>query len=55
MIKRRFGDDFANSIKDRIEIKAAEVVRKDFKTGGKRKPRTDGKERGERKPREQKE
>lgn len=52
MIKKRFGEDFVTSIKDKIDIKAAEVVRKDFKTGGKRRPRTDAKER---KPREQKE
>ena len=51
MIKKRFGDDFANSISANIEIRAADAARKDNK-GGKRKPRTDQKDRKERKPRE---
>lgn len=42
MIKRRFGDDFATKISENIEIKAAEIIRKDAK-GGKRRPRVDGK------------
>ena len=54
MIKRRFGEDFATKISGNIEIKAAEVARRDAK--GKRRPRTDGKDnRGDRKPREQRE
>jgi len=51
MLKKRLGEDFAAKIADKIEIKAAEVARRDAK-GGKRKPRGDFK--GERKPREQK-
>lgn len=42
MIKRRFGDDFATKISENIEIKAAEVVKKDAR-GQKRRPRVDGK------------
>ena len=53
MIKKRFGDDFATSISANIEIRAADVTRKDNK-GGKRKPKGDQKERKERKPREEK-
>jgi len=57
MIKKRFGEDFATKISANIEIKAAEVPKRDAK-GGKRRPRVDGKDRaekGERKPREQRE
>jgi hypothetical protein len=54
MIKRRFGEDFATKISANIEIKAAEVARRDNK--GKRRPRADGKDnRADRKPREQRE
>jgi hypothetical protein len=50
MIKKRFGETFAEAIKANIEIKTPEVARKDAR-GGKRKPREN---KGERKPREQK-
>lgn len=52
MIKRRFGDDFHTQLSDKLEVKVAEVVRKNVRDGGRRKPRGDNKERGERKPRE---
>jgi len=55
MIKRRFGEDFATKLSANVEIKAAEVARKDNR-GGKRKPRENRGEKGERKerkPREQ--
>jgi hypothetical protein len=42
MIKRRFGEEFVAKINENLDIKAAEVVRKDVK-GGKRRPRVDGK------------
>ena len=51
MIKKRFGETFAEAIKANLEIKTPEVARKDAR-GGKRKPRENNK--GERKPREQK-
>ena len=38
MIKRRFGDNFATALSSNLEVKAAEVARRDNK-GGKRKPR----------------
>ena len=50
MIKKRFGETFAEAIKANLEIKTPEVARKDAR-GGKRKPREN---KGERKPREQK-
>jgi len=50
MIKRRFGETFATTLSSNLEVKAAEVARKDNK-GGKRKPRAEKGERKERKPR----
>lgn len=50
MIKRRFGETFATTLSSNLEVKAAEVARKDNK-GGKRKPRVEKGERKERKPR----
>jgi len=51
MIKKRFGEDFATKIKDNLEIKANEVVKRDVRGG---KPRRNNNNRGdrERKPRE---
>jgi hypothetical protein len=55
MIKRRFGEDFSTKLSGNLEIKVAEIIKKDNR-GGKRKPREPRKEgeKGERKPREQK-
>ena len=44
MIKKRFGDDFANKIKDNLEVKANEVAKKDARGGKQRRVR--GGERG---------
>ena len=52
MIKRRFGEDFRTKLNDNLEIKAAEVAKKQGRDN-RRKPRADG-ERKERKPRENK-
>ena len=51
MIKKRFGDDFANSITANLEVKTQEAVKRDAKGKG-RKPR--GEYKGDRKPRENK-
>ena len=45
MIKRRFGEDFVSKLSGSIEIKAAEVARRDGK-GGKKKPRENRGEKG---------
>ena len=52
MLKKRFGDDFANKISSNLEIKANEIAKKDVRGGKQRRVR--GGERGERKPREPK-
>ena len=41
MIKRRFGEEFHTKINQNIEIKAAEVTKKNARDN-KRKPKTDG-------------
>ena len=51
MIKKRFGDDFVNSITANLEVKTQEAVKRDAKGKG-RKPR--GEYKGDRKPRENK-
>ena len=50
MIKRRFGETFATTLSSSLEVKAAEVARRDNK-GGKRKPREPRGEKFERKER----
>ena len=59
MIKRRMGEDFATKLGANLEIKSAEVAKKEAR-GGRRRPRENREgrergERGERKPRENKE
>lgn len=55
MIKRRLGENFANSISSNLEVKTVEVARKDARGGKRKQPRENRGERGDRKPREQKE
>lgn len=50
MIKRRFGEEFHTKLNENLEIRAAEVARKQGRDN-RRKPRGDGEKR-ERKPRE---
>jgi len=52
MIKRRFGEEFHTKLTGSLEVKAAEVAKKQGRDN-RRKPRGDG-ERKERKPRENK-
>ena len=52
MIKRRFGEDFRTKLNDNLEVKAAEVAKKQGRDN-RRKPKAEG-ERKERKPRENK-
>lgn len=54
MIKRRFGETFHTAISANLEVKNAEITRKDGK-GGKRKPRENRGDKPERKPRENRE
>ena len=54
MLKKRFGEDFANKINGNLEVKANEVIKRDVRGGrGGKRPRGDRVER-ERKPRENK-
>jgi hypothetical protein len=54
MIKRRLGEDFATAISSNLEIKAAEIARKDAKGGKRRRDTREKGDRAEKKPREQK-
>ena len=53
MIKRKLGEDYAAKLSASLEVKVAEVARKEVK-GGRRKPREGRGEKGDRKPREPK-
>jgi hypothetical protein len=62
MIKKRFGEDFLAKISGNVEVKVAEVIRKDPRTGKPRRPRGERGDRqdnrgdrGDRKPREPRE
>ena len=54
MIKKRFGEDFANKINNNLEVKANEVIKRDVRGGKQRRNNRGDRERKPKEPKPEK-